>query len=106
MKRKVQAVWARRRIRYLDRSSVLLAHEVCHTLGATDKYREKLCVFPEGFAEPEASPLYPQDHAEIMALGIPLAPGREARVESLSDCVIGKMTAEEIGWRREPSDQR
>lgn len=79
--------------------AALLAHEICHTFGASDKYDGLVSAFPQGFAEPERVPLYPQEKAEIMALGIPVAPGREARVEGLTDCVVGTKTAEEMGWR-------
>lgn len=76
----------------------LLAHELCHTLGATDKYRGDSSVYPEGYVEPTQSPRFPQEHAEIMALSIPFAPGQEAQVTSLQDCRIGAATARELGW--------
>lgn len=83
----------------------LIAHELCHTFGATDKYRDGKSVHPEGFAEPERSPLYPQRKAEIMALGIPQAPGgKEGLVTSLGECVVGEATAREMNWR--PSQPR
>ncbi len=82
----------------IDRCCTLIAHELCHTLGASDKYIGEQSIFPDGFADPDRNPPYPQDQAEIMALGIPIAPGREARVDELGDCVIGRKTAEEIGW--------
>jgi hypothetical protein len=85
---------------HLPRCAALVAHEILHTLGATDKYEGERSVFPHGFAEPDRDPRYPQDLAEIMALGIPLAPGRERRVDWLSDCAVGRKTAEEIGWVR------
>jgi len=84
---------------FVDRACALLAHELCHTLGATDKYQGEESVFPEGFADPDQEPRYPQEEAEIMALGIPLAPGRERAVEELGECRMGRKTAEEIGWR-------
>ncbi len=83
----------------IDRACAILAHEVCHTLGATDKYEGQRSLFPHGFADPDREPPYPQDQAEIMALGIPIEPGRERVIEDLGDCVIGRRTAEEIGWR-------
>jgi hypothetical protein len=86
----------------LPRSSALVAHEICHTLGATDKYDGEKCVFPDGYANPGAVPLLPQSDAEIMALGIPLEALREAPVTGLLDCVVGSKTSEEMGWRREP----
>jgi hypothetical protein len=84
--------------RSFSRCAVLTAHELCHTLGATDKYDGERCVFPTGFAEPDREPRYPQSKAEIMALGVPLEPGIERRVEWLGECVIGEATAAEIGW--------
>src|SRR5579872_2922138 len=59
---------------FADRSAqgsnaVVIAHEVMHTLGATDKYDPEtdMPLYPQGFAEPERRPLYPQPLAEIMA---------------------------------------
>ncbi len=86
--------------RHFARCATLLAHELCHTLGATDKYDGDQSVFPDGFAEPEKSPRYPQSRAEIMALGIPVSASHEVRVGSLLECVVGRKTAEEMGWER------
>lgn len=86
-------------LEYIDHCCVYLAHELCHTLGATDKYDGETSIFPHGFAEPDLDPRYPQEYAEIMAMGIPRAPGRERGVEDLGECVMGRKTAEEIGWR-------
>jgi hypothetical protein len=83
---------------HLPRSAALLAHELLHTFGASDKYDGARSLYPDGYAEPDREPRYPQDHAEVMALGIPIAPGRERRVNALSDCVVGRKTAQEIGW--------
>lgn len=82
----------------LPRSTALMAHEICHTLGATDKYEGDRSIFPDGYADPLATPLYPQERAEIMALGIPLAPDKEDPVNGLIDCVVGEKTAREMGW--------
>lgn len=79
--------------------AALLAHELCHTLGASDKYAGERSLYPEGFAEPGRRPPYPQERAEIMALGIPVSPGAERRVEGLHECTVGAWTAEEMGWR-------
>src|SRR5690606_10121808 len=58
---------------FADRSAsgpneVVIAHELLHTLGATDKYdpRTNLPRFPEGYADPNAVPLLPQKRAELM----------------------------------------
>ena len=79
--------------------AALFAHELCHTFGATDKYDGARSVYPHGYAEPKKSPRYPQRHAEIMALGIPVAEGVERRVQRISDCRVGDLTAQEMNWR-------
>jgi len=86
----------------IARCSTHIAHELCHTLGATDKYRGDRSVFPQGFADPNRNPPYPQEYAEIMALAIPVAPGREIPADDLGDCVVGARTAEEMGWKDSP----
>lgn len=81
-------------------NNVVIAHELLHTLGATDKYDGNLQpVYPEGFAEPENGIYYPQKLAEIMAGRIAVAPGRAVMPKSLADCVIGAKTAYEINWK-------
>lgn len=81
-------------------NNVVIAHEFLHTLGATDKYdlRNNLPVHPAGYAEPDRTPLHPQDSAEIMAGRIPLSPGRAVIPRNLRQTVIGSETAAEIGW--------
>ena len=84
-------------------NNVVIAHEILHTLGATDKYNYKndMPVYPEGYAEPEREPLYPQEKAEIMACRIPLSEGKAAMPEGLFNTVIGGKTAQEIRWIEE-----
>jgi len=82
----------------MDRCCTLVAHELCHTTDATDKDVGEQSLHPDGLAEPDRRPLYPQGKAEVMALGIPEARGVERRVEELTQCVIGRKTAEEVGW--------
>ena len=43
-------------------NDTVIAHELLHTLGATDKYdlRSNQPSYPDGYAEPEREPLYPQ----------------------------------------------
>ena len=69
-----------------------------HTLGATDKYdlRNNRPMFPEGYADPERQPLYPQRMAEIMGGRIALAENDSAIPRNLSLAVIGRLTASEI----------
>ena len=79
----------------------VIAHELCHTLGASDKYDDGHSVFPDGFVAPRSVPLYPQRSAEIMALGRPVAPGRDELVTDLEDCRVGPVSAVEMNWRPE-----
>lgn len=84
-----------------DFALFVATHELMHVLGATDKYgAEGLALVPEGLAEPELSPRYPQRFAEVMARGRPVAPGDEAVPESLDELSVGPATAREIGWLR------
>lgn len=79
------------------RTTCLIAHELLHTVGATDKYtNDRTTVYPEGYFLPQ--PRYPQQFAEIMALATPLAPGKEIDASNLDNCRIGQATATEIGW--------
>ena len=81
-------------------NQVVMAHEMLHTLGATDKYdlANGLPSYPVGYADPERKPLYPQSRAELMAGRIPID-ARHAEVPgSLHDVVVGAATANEIGW--------
>jgi hypothetical protein len=80
------------------RNNVVIAHEFLHTLGATDKYdpANGYPIAPDGLAEPERSPLYPQTKAEIMGGRIPLAANDVVEPQSLKYVVIGPLTAQEI----------
>ncbi len=83
-------------------NAVVLAHELLHTLGATDKYSlaSGQPLAPGGLGEPERAPLYPQDFGEIMAGRIAVAPDEAAIPEGLDEMVVGPDTAREIGWTR------
>ena len=85
---------------YDPTNSVVLAHELLHTLGATDKYDLATLqpVFPDGYAEPDAEPTHPQRFAEIMAGRIPVSAGEAVIPASLSQVVVGPETAREINW--------
>lgn len=82
-------------------NQVVIAHELLHTLGASDKYdlATNLPLFPMGYAEPDRQPLLPQVAAEIMAGRIPLSRDRALQAESLRDVIVGEFTAQEIRWR-------
>lgn len=88
--------------KYLEQDLVILSHELLHTLKATDKYdpQTTLPIYPEGYAEPDKSPRYPQDFAELMGGRVPLAQDRAEIPVSLRDVLIGGKTAREIGWIR------
>lgn len=81
-------------------NAIVLAHELLHTLGATDKYdlATGLPLWPEGYADPGAGPQGPQVAAEVMAGRIPLAAGEAEMPASLADVVVGEATAAEINW--------
>jgi hypothetical protein len=81
-------------------AAVTLAHELAHTLGATDKYdpAEFSAAYPEGYVEPYVRPLYPQRYAEIMAVDRPLARGVEAEIRDFDQARVGHRTAAELRW--------
>ena len=83
-------------------NDTVIAHELLHTLGATDKYdlRTNQPVVPDGFAEPDREPLYPQSFAELMGGRIPLSSTESETPESLQGVIVGGKTATEIGWRK------
>lgn len=84
-----------------DMNNVVIAHELLHTFGATDKYdlATNLPSFPDGYAEPQANPRYPQRLAEIMAGRIPRSTSVAEVPANLDDTLIGARTAAEIHWR-------
>ena len=83
-------------------NNVVIAHELLHTFGATDKYDlvTNRPAFPDGFADPARNPPYPQDAAELMAGRIPRSPTQAEMPASLEETVIGAKTAREINWLR------
>ena len=91
-------VFATRRMQ--GSNNVVIAHEMLHTLGATDKYspEDNLPVFPDGYAEPDRTPLYPQAFAEIMGGRRPVSETDASIPENLSQVRVGPLTAAEIRW--------
>jgi hypothetical protein len=85
---------------YSKQNLVILAHELLHTLNATDKYDlvTSLPIYPDGFAEPDKSPRYPQDFAELMGGRTPISEDKAVIPKSLNQTLIGPKTAREIGW--------
>jgi hypothetical protein len=92
----------------LDGSTVdfawsVIAHELFHTLDATDHYDSGgKAKIPEGLAEPDLSPRFPQRFVEIMTRGKPVSPSEEEVLDTLDELGVGPVTAREIGWA--PSD--
>jgi hypothetical protein len=81
-------------------NDVLIAHELLHTVGATDKYDSATDapLFPTGYGDPSQTPLYPQLFAELMAGRRMVAPDRWEQAASLDEVVVGPATALEIHW--------
>ncbi|MEM7377524.1 MAG: hypothetical protein AAF460_08465 [Pseudomonadota bacterium] len=85
--------------RQTSQNIVVVAHELLHTVGATDKYNQYGDpIFPHGYANPTRKPLYPQRSAEIMAGRIPTSEYRSVMAHSLRSSRIGPHTAREINW--------
>ena len=83
-------------------NNVIIAHEFLHTLGASDKYVAGTGqpLGPDGLAEPERKPLYPQRRAEIMGGRIALSENDAIIPKSLKYVVIGPATAAEINLNK------
>lgn len=94
-----------------SRNRIVITHELLHILGASDKYdmRTGQPVAPDGLANPSKNPLYPQRRAEIMAGRIAVSGNQWLQPGNLEQCVIGPLTAKEIGWlaaRQSPRPRR
>jgi len=85
-------------VNYQEQNNIVLAHEMLHTVGASDKYNLTTGqpAYPSGFVNPNAR--YDQSKAEIMAGKIPVSVNESVMPDSLRQCIIGKKTAYEIGW--------
>jgi len=81
-------------------NSVIITHEILHTLGASDKYDLSTSqpIYPTGYAEVDRNPLYPQELAEIMGGKIPINEEQSTIPRSLHQVIIGQETAREIHW--------
>lgn len=81
-------------------NDVVIAHELLHTVGATDKYDPGTDApsFPDGYGDPRQVPLYPQATAELMAGRRMLSASRWEEPRDLDEVVVGPATALEIGW--------
>jgi hypothetical protein len=81
-------------------NSVVIAHELLHTVGVSDKYLPGSDAprFPDGYGDPHQVPLYPQRYAEIMAGRRMLSADRWQQAANLDEVLIGPSTALEIRW--------
>ena len=82
------------------RNSIVIAHELLHTVGASDKYDlgNGSPLFPSGYGDRNQDPLYPQDLAELMAGGRALSAYQWEMPRTLAGVLIGPETAREIRW--------
>ena len=92
---------ARATRKYESLHRVIILHELLHIFGASDKYQlgNGRPIYPEGFAYPDITPLYPQPKAEVMGRSIPISDTEADVAINLSQVIIGNKTAIEIGWR-------
>jgi hypothetical protein len=80
-------------------NQIVIAHEMLHTLGATDKYGpDNLPSYPTGYADPQQRPLLPQSRAEIMAGRRAITSTHAEMPASLAEVAVGDVTAREIRW--------
>lgn len=81
-------------------NNIVIAHELLHTVGATDKYDAETLqpVYPGGYAEPLRAPRHPQTLTEIMAGRRVVSTQRAEMPPDLERVVIGVATAAEIRW--------
>lgn len=79
---------------------VVVSHELLHALTATDKYdlQTGLPIYPDGYADPDKKPRYPQYYAELMGGSVPISTHKKEMPASLNQTLIGFKTAKEIGW--------
>jgi hypothetical protein len=89
-----------------DENLIVFTHEMLHVLGATDKYVLSTGepIFPDGYADPNRKPLFPQVRAEIMGGRIPLNAYSSVMPDSLEACRIGRLTGKEIGFLQQLVD--
>ncbi len=80
-------------------NNVIITHEILHTLGASDKYNLTTGQpdDPDGLADPNRKPRYPQRNAEIMAARVAISKTRWKNPDNIGQTIIGEITAQEIG---------
>ncbi len=85
-----------------SQNQIVIAHEMLHAFGATDKYDLSTGqpISPIGYGNPFQQPRYPQKTAELMAGRIALSPSSSKMADDLKQVVVGYDTGDEIGWHR------
>jgi len=81
-------------------NDIVIAHELLHTLGATDKYDPLTDAprYPDGYGDPRQLPLYPQQAAELMAGRRMQSANHWVQPDDLDEVIVGPWTALEIRW--------
>lgn len=80
-------------------NNIVIAHELLHTVGASDKYSSVgQPIYLEGYADINREPLLPQRNAEIMAGRTPTSRTKSYMPKSLNRVRINSYTAMEINW--------
>jgi hypothetical protein len=83
----------------VDIALFVVAHELFHILGASDKYAPGGAILvPEGLADPAQDPLYPQRRAELMARHRAISQDDSVLPETIEELAVGPATAREVGW--------
>ena len=84
-----------------EENNVIIAHEILHTFGATDKYDPATTqpIYPDGYASPGQLPLYPQEFAENMGGRIAISQTQAEILKGLDFALVGEKTAAEVHWR-------
>jgi len=76
-----------------------LAYYIARLMGASSHLDDHgYPLFPQGYANPEKKPLYPQENAELTGCYIPFKPFEIRRITTLDQVYLGAQTAYEIGW--------
>lgn len=76
-----------------------LAYYIARLMGAASHLDDHgYPLFPQGYANPEQKPLYPQENAELTGCYIPFKPFEIRRITTLDQVYLGAQTAYEIGW--------
>jgi len=91
----------------VDLAHFVAAHELFHLLGADDRYGPTGDILvPQGLAEPELEPRYPQRFTEIMARHRAISESQHVLPEGIEELRVGQITARELGWLQTLSGRR